>query len=261
MATIRPISLTYCELFAEAASDPFGSEEEEAAACIAAVYLNWRTTSDPPDVEEVEDDIISDFSRPIGGIGMFVQHERTATRVFEVLHGFQKFPGVPGKTGRESKQLFCYVGDVLGVDLHTVAFDEEQLETTMAVNVPATIDWVLQLLGEEPNNATIGPFHVGDTNVSNITSTHGAMCIPYQYMSLVVGMELTGREACLLFLPAIINDSLQQVCKPLVDFLVISITKGDNDINAPRTMQPRTGIRDFHPSPAVISHRWEHVLY
>jgi hypothetical protein len=261
MVTIQPIPLTYCELFAEPASNPFGAEEEEAAACIASVYLNWRTTSELPDVDAVEDDLISDFSRPIGGIGMFAQHERSATGVLEVLHGFQMFPGVPCKTGRERKQLFCYVGDVLGVDLHTVAFDEEQLETTMAVNVPATIDRVLQLLGEEPNNEAIGPFRVGDANVRTITSTRGAMYIPYQYMSLVLGMELTGRKACLLLLPAIINDGLQQVCKPLVDFLVVRITKGANDLNAPRTMQPHVGRRDFHPSPAVISHRREHVLH
>jgi hypothetical protein len=64
-----------------------------------------------------------------------------------------------------------------------------------------------------------------------------------------------------LLLPAIINDGLQQVCKPLVDFLVVSITKVANDLNAPRTMQARVGLRDFHPSPSVISHRREHVLY
>jgi hypothetical protein len=260
MANIQPIPLTYCELIAEPASDPFRAEEEEAAACITSVYLNWRTTSDPPDVDDVEDDLISYFSRPIGGIGMFVQHERSATGVLEVLHGFEDFPGVPGKTCRDRKHLFCYVGDVLDVDLHTVAFYEEQMETTMAANVPATIDQVLQLLGEESNNATIGPFRVGDANVRTITSTRGAMYIPYQYMSLLLGIELTGREACLFLLPAIINDGLHQVCKPLVDFLVVSITTGANALNAPRTMQPHIGLRDFHPIPAVISHRREHVL-
>jgi hypothetical protein len=95
----------------------------------------------------------------------------------------------------------------------------------MAVNVPATIDRVLQLLGEEPNNETIGPFRVGDANVRTITSTRGAMYIPYQYMSLVLGMELTGCEACLLLLPAIIDDGLQQVSKPLVDFLSLASPK------------------------------------
>jgi hypothetical protein len=117
------------------------------------------------------------------------------------------------------------------------------------------------LLGEEPNNETIGPFRVGDANVRTITSTRGAMYIPYQYMPLVLSMELTDREACLLLLPAIINDGLQQVCRPLVDFLVVSITKDANELNAPRTMQARVGLRDFHPSPSVISHRREHVLY
>jgi hypothetical protein len=173
---------------------------------------------------------------------MFVQHERSATGFFEVLHGFHKFPGVPGNTSREMKQLLCYVSGVLGVDLHTVAFDEEQLETTVAVNVPVTIDRVFQLLGEEPNNATIGPFRVGDANVYAITSTWGSVYIPYQYMSLVLGMELTGRKACLLLLPAIINDGLQQVYKHLVYFLVVGITKGENDLNAPRTKQPRVGL-------------------
>jgi hypothetical protein len=63
---------------------------------------------------------------------------------------------VPGKTGRDRKQLFCYVVDVLGVDLHAVAFDEEQLKMTTAANVLANIERVLQLLGEEPNTTTIG---------------------------------------------------------------------------------------------------------
>jgi hypothetical protein len=193
MATIRPIPPTYCELFAEPASDPFGAEEEQPSSCIAVVYLNWRTTSDPSDVDDVEDDIISDFLWPIGGVGMFVQHERSPTGILKVLHGFQKIPGVPGKTGRERKQLFCYKGDVVGVDLHKVAFDEEQLETTMAVNVPETIDRMLQLLGEDPSNTTIGPFRVED--VITITSTRGTMYTPCQYMSLVLGMKLTGREA------------------------------------------------------------------
>jgi hypothetical protein len=74
-------------------------------------------------------------------------------------------------------------------------------------------------------------------------------------------MELTGHEACLLLLPDIINDCLQQVYKSLVNFLVVRITKNANDLNAPRTVQPCARLRDFHPIPAVISHRREHVLY
>jgi hypothetical protein len=74
-------------------------------------------------------------------------------------------------------------------------------------------------------------------------------------------MELTGREACLLLLHAIINDGLQQVCKPLVGFLLDSITKAANDLTCPIMVQPRIGIRYLYPSPAVVSHRREHILY
>jgi hypothetical protein len=64
-------------------------------------------------------------------------------------------------------------GGVLGVDLHTVVFGEEQLETRTAVNVPATIERLLQLLGEEPNKTTIGSLRVGGANIRTITSTRG----------------------------------------------------------------------------------------
>jgi hypothetical protein len=177
------------------------------------------------------------------------------------LHGFEKFPGVPGNTGRDRKQIFCYVGDVAGVDLQTIAFDDEKLETKSSVNVPSSLELVLQLLGEDTNATTIGPFCVGDANVHTTTSTRGAMYIPYQYMTLVLDMELTGREACLLLLPAIINDGLQQVCKPLVDFLVASVTEAANDLAGPRTVQPCIDIRDSYPSPAVVNHLPEHILY
>jgi hypothetical protein len=87
------------------------------------------------------------------------------------------------------------------------------------------------------------------------------MYIPYQYMALVLDMDLTGREACLLLLPAIVNNGLQQLCKPLVYFLLASDTKAANDLTGPRMVQPRIGIHDFYPSPSVANHRREHVLY
>jgi hypothetical protein len=80
------------------------------------------------------------------------------------------------------------------VDLHTVTFDKEQLETMASVNVPVSLELVLQVLGKEPNAQTIGPYRVGDTNFRTIIGTHRAMYMPYQYMSLLLYMELTGTE-------------------------------------------------------------------
>jgi hypothetical protein len=117
MTSIWLIPLTYCELFAEPASDPFGVEADLPAEYIKAVYLNLRTACEAPEVDKVEDELISDFSHTISGVGIFEQTNRPPTGILEILHGFQKFPGVPGKIGQLRKQLFCYVGDAMGVDL------------------------------------------------------------------------------------------------------------------------------------------------
>jgi hypothetical protein len=67
MATIRSTALNYTEFFSEPANDPFGLEADEVVECIDAVYLKWWINGDAPDVGDVLDDLVSDFSRPIGG--------------------------------------------------------------------------------------------------------------------------------------------------------------------------------------------------
>jgi hypothetical protein len=89
----------------------------------------------------------------VGGVIAFVEDARSPTGVRKVLRGFQRFAGVPGKTtDKERKQVFCYEGGVTGVDMVTVAFDEEQMDYVSAVNVPRAIKRVIQLLEEEPTN-------------------------------------------------------------------------------------------------------------
>jgi hypothetical protein len=163
MATIHPIALTYSELFNEPANDPFGQDMGKQATCIAAVYLNWRTNTDVHDPDEVQDDLLLDFNRLVGGVIAFVEDGRSPARVLRVLHGFQRFVGIPDRPNKERKQVFCYQGGV-SVDLTTVPFDEDQLDYVLAVNFPCTIERVIQLLEEEPTHKTIGPLCVGDAN-------------------------------------------------------------------------------------------------
>jgi hypothetical protein len=108
--------------------------------------------------------------------------------------------------------------------MFTLAFDEEQLHYVSAVNVPRTIDRAIQLLEEEPTHHTIGPLHVGDVNVCTITTTRNCMYLPFRYMTLVLGLDLTARESCLLLLPAIVADGLQLTCHELVDFWMMGVT-------------------------------------
>jgi hypothetical protein len=261
MATIPPTALTYGELFSEPTNDPFGQDSGKQAKCIAAVYLNWRTNADAPDPDEVQDDLMLDFTGLVGGVVAFVEDSRSPTGVLKVLHGFQRFVGIPGRTDKERKQVLCYEGGVTGVDLATVAFDEEQLDYVLAVNVHRAIEQVVQLLKEEPTHKAIGPLRVGDANVRTVTATRTCMYLPFRYMSLVLGQDLTAREACLLVLPAIINDGLQQACRELVNFLVMGVTTAVNDLEGTRLVLPRLEVRDFHASPTVISSRRDNVLY
>jgi hypothetical protein len=145
----------------------------------------------------------------------------------------------------------------------TVAFDEDQLDCVSAVNVPRTIERIIQLLEEEPTHKTIGPLRVGYANVCTVTATRTCTCtyLTFRYMSLVLGQDPTARKACLLILPAIVSDGLQLACRELVDFLVIGVTKTANDLEDTRLVLPRLGLRNFHASPTVISSRRETVLY
>jgi hypothetical protein len=118
---------------------------------------------DAPDPDEVLEDLLLDFTRLVGGVITFIVDPRSSAGVLKVLlHGVQRFAGVPEKKDQERKQVLCYKGDVTGVDMVTVAFDEEQLDYVSAVNVPQTIDRAIQLLQEEPTHHTIGPLRVGD---------------------------------------------------------------------------------------------------
>jgi hypothetical protein len=77
------------------------------AKCIAAMYLNWRTNADSPDPEEVQEGLLLNFTRMLGGVIAYVEDSRSPAGVLKVLHGFQQFVGIPGQTDKERKQVFC----------------------------------------------------------------------------------------------------------------------------------------------------------
>jgi hypothetical protein len=75
MATLHHTALSYRELFGEPNHDHFGQNAKKQAACINAVYRNWRMNADAPDPYEVQDELLLDFTRWIGGVIMFVEEQ------------------------------------------------------------------------------------------------------------------------------------------------------------------------------------------
>jgi hypothetical protein len=163
MASTRPHNLTYCELYSDLASNPFGTSEEDLEACTRAAYQVFRATGLPLADDVLLQNILADFSRPIGGLGIFVPDGSSPTGVLRIIHDIQLFPGLPGRS-RDRLKTFAFEGDVDGVDVATVAFDQQQLAITADVIFPGSITRTLQLLNAEPTFNALGPFTAGDAN-------------------------------------------------------------------------------------------------
>jgi hypothetical protein len=80
-------------------------------------------------------------------------------------------------------------------------------------------------------------------------------------MEMVLGDDLTARQAYKLIIPVLVDTGYEAICEPLVDFLTVALVKPSADNASPLTLQPCVGIAGYVPSPAVVSHRRQHVLY
>jgi hypothetical protein len=79
MAAIPPTATNYKELYADPTNNPFGKEEELVALCYSEVNEFWRATHSPLTVEALHQNIIADFSRTIGAVGVFVYDDESGT--------------------------------------------------------------------------------------------------------------------------------------------------------------------------------------
>jgi hypothetical protein len=259
MAVPHAIAITYRELYSEPANNPFGLDKPSQDSGSEAVYDVWRAASGALEVDVLLQNILADYSRPIGGIGVFVSDGSSSTGVLEVLHGVSIYPGVPGQA-RDRMQVFASLGDVEGVDVATVAFDAKQLAITPDVLVPGSIDRTLQLLAEEPSKQMLGPFEATMANIRTAKSRTMAY-IPFELMELVLDSQLTARQAYELIVPALVAKGMEVMFTPLVDFLTLALVQPTEAITSPYPLQAQVGRAGYMPGPAVVSHRRTHILY
>jgi hypothetical protein len=94
-----------------------------------------RATNAPLTVEALQQNMLADLSQPVGGIGIFVADNESATIILMFLHRVESFPGTPGHS-RDRMTSLCCEGDVSGCYISTVAFGENQLAVTPNIVVP-----------------------------------------------------------------------------------------------------------------------------
>jgi hypothetical protein len=236
MTGTHPRNLTYCELYSDPANNPFGTSEEDLEACTRVAYQVFRATGLPLAKYVLLQNILADFSRPIGGLGIFVPDGSSPTGVLRIIHGIQLFPGLPGLS-RDRLKTFAFEGDVDGVDGATVDFDQQQLAITADVLVPGIIARTLQLLSAEPTFNALGPFNAGDAN-TRTTKCRGMAYIPFKLMEVVIGADLTAHQAYELLVPTLVDTGYEGICEPLVDFLTVALVK-------PSVLDVARGMQDM----------------
>jgi hypothetical protein len=227
--------------------------------CYAAIYEVWRSMLNPMTVETLHQNILADFSRPVGALGIFVQDAGSATGVLKLVHGVHSFPGAPGQT-RYRMTTLAFEGDVSGIDICTVAFEPKQLEIMVDANVPGSMERVMQLLNDEPGRETLGPFAATDANVRT-TTTRGMAYFPFEFMEPLLGADLTARQVFVLIVPALIDMGIQYTCASLIEFLTVALVQPTTDVETPLTVHDQAGKASHSPGPMAINHRREHVLY
>jgi hypothetical protein len=132
---------SYKELYANPAMKPFGTDNERVILCYSEVNEMCRSTHNPLPVAELHQNMLADFSRLLGAIGVFIMDDESVTGHRKLLHGLHNFPGSPGHS-HDRMATMGFGGDVSGLDICTLVFDPTQLTITDDVIVPGTIDWV-----------------------------------------------------------------------------------------------------------------------
>jgi hypothetical protein len=182
------------------------------------IYAQYRLEDSPPTVEELEQEILTDFLKPIGVLGIMVVDSESKTGHLKITHGFARYSSRAGQANLDRAATFCFEGEVDGTDASNVAFDRDQLGITPYVNVPCMPDRHQTLLDGEPGKAMVGPFEADAANVHTVR-TREAMYIPFDLVALLLDKDLTAREAFLAVYPFPEENNLVEACRPLIEFL------------------------------------------
>jgi hypothetical protein len=170
-----------------------------------------------------------------------------------------EFPGESGQS-RDRMQTFCFKGDIRGVNIATIGFDEHQPVITADVVVPGSAERMLQLLSDELSHKLVGPCTATSANVRT-TKARSMAYLPFTLVAGLLGSILTARQAYELIIPELINAGMMSVCGPVVEFLTVALVRPTAERSTPLTVQHYLGKSGYVPGTSVISHRREHVLY
>jgi hypothetical protein len=86
------------------------------------------------------------------------------------------------------------LGEVVGINTVTTAFDEECPASTDNIIATGTHDMAMQLLHEEPSAELLGPFPSMEANTRTV-KTRSAVYIPFELVFILLGQDLPACRA------------------------------------------------------------------
>jgi hypothetical protein len=194
-------------------------------------------THAPLTSEALLQNVLADFSRPIGGIRVFVPDEDSPIGILKLLHGMASFPGTPGYH-HDHMTVFGYEGGVSGVDISNVACSSQQLNITLNVIVHGSLPRFQHIFSEEPNHETLGPFKATDVNV-RMSKTCTMTYMSFELLEPLLGEDLTARQVFELIVPALVDAGLEDTCSRIIDFLTVALVQPTEERSKPYTPPPR----------------------
>ena len=251
-----PLMTTYQELCSNPDRNPLG-EGPGLIEAIEQQYLPWAIGQVRRDLL---DNVLMDTGIELtGGIGVMVDDDDHMGGTLQVLHSIYKHTGLDTHRGK----FFATIGDIQGIDAEIVEFKEELLDATLQVVVaadPARHSAIFE--GDEamklaPATATEG----ADTRKIKVRKS---TFIPFSLLPFVLDKNLTPRQAYETLVPVIQAQGLEQVCQPLLDFLIASSTRrhglaaGDNSVTV--TVRDTAGVSPARLLP-VIRERRDRLLF
>jgi hypothetical protein len=122
-------------------------------------------------------------------------------------------------------QLHAFIGDSSnGQPPITIIMPPDFLHAANVVQVP-TVAKLQQLLQDDPDAQSVGPFAAGDDDTEPV---HVRKCvwIPNRYALLVFGDGASPRVAWEIIYPVVLAEAHDTECQDLIDWLRVAITRG-----------------------------------
>jgi uncharacterized membrane protein YgcG len=206
---------------------------------IRDVYQHWDPSNpNTEDADGLHEEVLTDYKDGmIGAILGFHKDPHDATRVVAcVYHNVTTHPcrGSPFRG-----KVFAYVNDVQDFDIETVLFKgpdyqvPDKYEEMTGVRTWKNIDDYSTKFAADPDlQRVVAPtgLDAADDDVSKTIVTRRTMFVPFELVPFILtgGPPMTIREVIATVLPAIQATGLDDVCDPLVDYLMVVATRGQD---------------------------------